>query len=96
MLRNGIIAVVLLENLKMAAGVDGSQDHGIRLEVSGDVGDLKVVNTCAQVEGQLLAHDGKLLVVNREGGRVALLLLLCIRCKGRIELIERSPEKNCR
>jgi len=45
LLRDGIIAVVLLENLKMTAGVDGAKDHGIGLEVSGDICDLKVVNT---------------------------------------------------
>lgn len=44
----------------------------------------------------LLPHDGKLLVVNREGWRIALLLLLCARCEGQIELIGRSPEKDCR
>jgi hypothetical protein len=64
-LRDGIIAVILLEDLKTTAGIQRTQDHGIGFEVGSDVGDLNVVNTRAQIEGQLLTHDGKPLVVNR-------------------------------
>ncbi|SRR6266478_9424007 len=65
LLRYGIIAVVLFKNLKTTSGVERAEDHGVGFEVSGDVGDLNVVNARTQVERELLPHDGELLVVNR-------------------------------
>src|SRR5438034_2020570 len=65
LLRDGIIAVVLFKDLKTTASVERTQDHGIRLKMSGDVGYLNVVSAGTQVERELLTHDCKLLVVNR-------------------------------
>jgi len=55
LLRDRIISVVLLQDLEMAAGVERTQDHGIGLKVSGDVGDLQVIYSWAQIEWELLS-----------------------------------------
>src|SRR6266581_8240188 len=95
LLRDGIITVVLLQNLETTAGVERAQDHGIWLEVRGDVSDLHVVYAQLQIERHLLPHDRKLLVVNRQCGSFALLLVICSGSERLAGWIEHSPEKDC-
>jgi len=84
----------LLQNLETAACVKRTQDHGIWLEVRGDVSDLHVVYAQLQIERHLLPHDRKLLVVNRQCGSFALLFVICAGSERLAGWIERSPKKN--
>jgi hypothetical protein len=49
--------------------------------MGGDVGDIDVIDTRLQIEGQYVPYNSKLLVVNRDSGLVGSRLLLC-RARG--------------
>jgi len=74
LLRDRIIAIILLENLHAAGAVKRAQDNGIRLKMRRDVGDLNMVNTRVQIQRQLFPHHRELLVINRQCRSVAFLI----------------------
>jgi hypothetical protein len=50
LLGDGIVAVILLEDLQVPAGIERAQKNGIGLEVRGDIYDLYVVRTGLQIK----------------------------------------------
>ena len=73
-LSDWIVSVILFENLQAAASVERAQNHGVRLEVACNLADLNVVRAGLQVERQHFPDDRKLLVVNRQRGRIVRLI----------------------
>jgi len=68
LLRDGIVAVVLLENAQRGAG-GIAEDHGIWLEEAGGTIKDKLASAGREVERQGIADDGEVLIVNREAWR---------------------------
>ena len=60
LLRDGIVAVILLKDLQALAGIQRPKDYGIGLKMRGDVCDLQMVDAGLQIKRQLLPHDRKL------------------------------------
>ncbi len=66
-LRDRIGPIVLLEDPDGVLTLRIPQDHGVRLQVGGDVCHAHLVDARRQVERQRSAHHGKILVVDRQG-----------------------------
>ena len=62
----GIIAIILFEDLdgEFRGGI--AKDHGVGFEVSGDSGEGEVVGAGLKCEGNRLANDGEVSVVDGE------------------------------
>ena len=69
-LRDGIVAIILLEHLQAAPG-GIAQDHGIRLQVRGNAGKLRMVHAGREIEWHIFARHKEILVVDGECGLVA-------------------------
>ncbi len=66
LLRNRIVAIILLKDLQRMFAARVAQNHRVRLDVRGCVGVADVVDAGLQIERHGVAHDGKILVVNGE------------------------------
>ena len=95
LLRDGIVTIVLLENLEPTTTVLRTQDYGIGFQVGSDIGDLNMIYACAQIQRELLAHDRKLLVLNRKRGSVGFLVCVLVRSEHRIERTWPSQKNGC-
>ena len=69
-LRDGIVAVVLFEDLQAAPG-GIAQDHGIRLQMRGNAGKLRMVDARPEIEWHIFPRHKEILVVDGECGLVA-------------------------
>ncbi|MGA2594306.1 MAG: hypothetical protein ABSH32_30775 [Bryobacteraceae bacterium] len=65
--RDRVGPVALLQNLQHAPA-RAAQHHGLRLQLGSRAREFDSVDTSFQVERNCLAHNGELLVVNRERG----------------------------
>ena len=70
LLRDGIVAVILFQHLQRATGRI-AQDDGIRLQMRGNAGKLRMVYTRLEIERHILARHKEILVVDGECGLVA-------------------------
>src|SRR4051812_108717 len=64
LLCDGIVAVILLEDLELRASVEIAQDHGLGLEERRGVGKAYAVDARSEVHGKDLAHEREILVVD--------------------------------
>ncbi len=66
-LGDGVVAIVLFQHLERVLPGGIAQHDGVGLEVHGDVAYIDLVFAGLQVQGDFLAHYGKILVVDGEG-----------------------------
>ena len=74
-MRNGIVAVILLENLQRASARIAQNDR-IRLDMGRNSGEFDVVHTRLEIQWQMLACHEEILVV--DGQRWCIVLVICL------------------
>src|SRR3954462_7613481 len=70
LLRDRIVAIVLLEDLELPLAEGIAQNDAVSLDVRGGAGEGDAVLAGVQVQRKQLAHNGKVLVVDGERGAV--------------------------
>ena len=61
-----IVAKTLLENLNLRFARGIAKNHRLRLKMNADICELHLIDSRLQLQGDLLAHDGEVLIVNGE------------------------------
>ena len=66
LLRDGVIAIVLFEDLQRHLACRVAQDHGVRLDLRGHAGEAHVIDAGLELQRHGLAQHGEALVVDGE------------------------------
>jgi hypothetical protein len=67
-LRNGIVPIILFENLQIRFAARIPQNHRSGLEMRSGFDEAHIVHTLFQVDWNGVADDREVLIVNRERG----------------------------